>query len=404
MTERLYLQDPYLKEWVAKVTGIKKIGGRTFVVLDRTAFHPQGGGQPGDRGTIGGAAVIDTISQEGEILHEMEEIPSSGEVACKMDWEHRFPLMQLHTGEHLLFNCLQSIHPELDVEKVFFGETGKLFVGGAEPSFEDLVEAEERANGIIAAGLPVRSHFFDDADSAKAALPKARLKEDRVSGRIRILEIDGIDWSACSGTHLANTREIAFLKILWVNRQGQTTCIEFGAGEAGIARTRSIASKAVELGLALQVEPEKLVPTVMNLRGQASHLRQTVRNLSRHLLKHSEKIEPEMIGPISVFLADYSGLLDGKDLAELARHLIGRHQSVAVLFGGLEADFFSIVLAASKDLDSRIDMNKVASAVFPLVEGRGGGKADFISGAGRKKEAVPAALEAAKGKLAEIFK
>ncbi len=402
--ERLYLEDPYLKEWLATVTGVKKFSGKTLVTLDRTAFHPQGGGQPGDRGTIGGLAIVDTFVHDGEVIHELSEgaDPPFGEVECAIDWSFREPLMRLHTGEHLLFSCLKALKPDLEVDKVLFSlEGGKLFVSGSDLSFEDVSSAEERANSLIASGVPVRSHFFDGVEAAKAALPQARLKEERVSGRIRILEIEGTDYSACSGTHLRNTKEIGFLKILWVNRNGGATELTFGAGEQAVMRTRELANKVVEAGLALQVEPEKVVPTILNARAENLRLRQTVRALSKEVLKGAKaSVAPEKLGGVRAYVASFDGLIDRQDLSELANHFVKKGTCVAVLFGGLDPEFSSLVLAASGDF--RGDLNKLAARILPLVGGRGGGRPLFVSAACRERGKIPAALSAARDWLASI--
>jgi alanyl-tRNA synthetase len=401
MTEKLYLEDPYLREWSAKVTGLVKVAGKTFVTLDKTAFHPQGGGQPGDRGKIGEESVLDTIVREGELLHEVFGEAPSGEVSCSIDWSFRFPLMQLHTGEHLFVSSLKGLLPDLEVDKVFFSqEGGKIFLSGCEISLQDLLSAEERTNSLIASRVPVKSNFFETVEEAKAAFPAARLKEDRISGRIRILEIKETDYAACSGTHLKNTSEIGFFKILWVNRNGAATEVSFGAGEAAISRTRELANRVVEIGLALQLEPDKVVPAVLNTRKENLELRQNVRSLSKEVLKGLKAtLAPEKVGNYSAYLASFDGALDRQDLADLAKTLASKENSVAVLFGGIESEFASLVLASER---TGLDMNKLAGKILPLVEGRGGGKPSFITAACRKKEKIPEALEEARNWLSSL--
>src|SRR5437870_2855108 len=102
MTERLYLQDPYLKAFRARVLEVRDFDGKPAAVLDRTAFYPEGGGQPGGRGRLGTARVLDTQERGGAVLHVLEAPVSTGEVDALLDWERRFDHMQQHHGQHLL--------------------------------------------------------------------------------------------------------------------------------------------------------------------------------------------------------------------------------------------------------------------------------------------------------------
>src|SRR5213082_3902258 len=98
MTDRLYLRDSYLTRFSAQVVSLADLGGRPAAVLDRSAFYPEGGGQPGDRGTLGGARVLDTQERQGEVLHIVDQAVS-GEVDAEIDWTRRFDHMQQHHGQ-----------------------------------------------------------------------------------------------------------------------------------------------------------------------------------------------------------------------------------------------------------------------------------------------------------------
>src|SRR5438477_5039764 len=100
MTERLYLSDPYLRSFRARVVEMRDLDGKPAAVLDKSAFYPEGGGQPGDRGTLGPARVLDTQERQGVVLHVVDK-PVEGEVDGALDWERRFDHMQQHHGQHL---------------------------------------------------------------------------------------------------------------------------------------------------------------------------------------------------------------------------------------------------------------------------------------------------------------
>src|SRR5260370_13274111 len=102
MTERLYLQDPYLRAFRARLVESRELDGRPAAVLEGSAFYPEGGGQPGDRGAIGRARVVDTQERGGEVLHVLDQPLPPGEYDAQIDWTRRFDHMQQHHGQHLL--------------------------------------------------------------------------------------------------------------------------------------------------------------------------------------------------------------------------------------------------------------------------------------------------------------
>src|SRR4051812_44350444 len=109
MTERLYLQDPYLTAFHARIVEVGELKGKPAAVLDRSAFYPEGGGQPGDRGTLGAARVIDTQEREGKVLHVLDRGVELSEVEAQVDWERRFDHMQQHHGQHLLSAAFETL-------------------------------------------------------------------------------------------------------------------------------------------------------------------------------------------------------------------------------------------------------------------------------------------------------
>src|SRR5260370_29678327 len=114
MTERLYLADPYLARFRARVVGSTALDGRPAVLLDRSAFYPEGGGQLGDRGTLAGVAVLDTQERAGEVLHLLAApdptLAPGAEVEAAVDWGRRFDHMQQHHGQHLLSAAFEHVH------------------------------------------------------------------------------------------------------------------------------------------------------------------------------------------------------------------------------------------------------------------------------------------------------
>ncbi|HEX9602777.1 MAG TPA: alanyl-tRNA editing protein, partial [Myxococcales bacterium] len=109
MTDRLYLRDPYLTRFSARVVSLADLAGRPAAVLDRSAFYPEGGGQPADRGTLSGAAVVDVQEKDGAVLHVLDRPLPPGEVEGVVDWQRRFDHMQQHHGQHLLSAAFERV-------------------------------------------------------------------------------------------------------------------------------------------------------------------------------------------------------------------------------------------------------------------------------------------------------
>jgi len=224
LTELLYLNDSYLKEFSAQIVSVK---GRNLE-LERTAFYAQGGGQPGDSGEIeflgaGKARVLTVKKIEGKVIHELDtEAPeNAAEAKCSIDWGRRYKLMKMHTSAHLL-------------AAVIFSETGKLISGnqlGEDYSRMDfnvekydagfLKGIEDKANAKIAEGLDITVSFLSrekafelpDLFRLKDVLPK-NLQE------FRIVSIGSFDMQADGGTHVKNTKEIGKIKITKTENKG----------------------------------------------------------------------------------------------------------------------------------------------------------------------------------------
>jgi misacylated tRNA(Ala) deacylase len=223
MTEPVFRQDAYLRTCQARVLE----AGPAGVVLDRTVFYPLGGGQPGDTGCLRTAdgrewRVVDTRKgEEGRILHRLEEgagPPEVGQrVEAAIDWERRHAHMRMHTALHLLGSVLR------------FGVTGGQI--GAEKSRLDFDTQEEidrervtgEVNALVDAGHEVLSRWItdDELDRQPELVRTMSVQPPRGAGRIRLLDIPGVDLQPCGGTHVSNTREIGRVTVTRVENKGR---------------------------------------------------------------------------------------------------------------------------------------------------------------------------------------
>jgi misacylated tRNA(Ala) deacylase len=222
MTEALFRDDSYLRECQATVVE----AGPGGIVLDKTVFYPMGGGQPGDTGTIswdgGSVEVTDTHHGDAGAIRHLTEadaaIPDKGtSVTATLDWDRRYLHMRMHTALHLLGSVLQ------------YGVTGgNISAAKSRLDFdmEDPVDKEEVTAGIqalVAADHPLSSRWITDEelDAQPDLVRTMSVQPPRGSGKVRLLEIEGVDLQPCGGTHLKSTGEVGQVRVGKVEKKGR---------------------------------------------------------------------------------------------------------------------------------------------------------------------------------------
>ncbi len=210
-TERLYEQDSHLVRWEATVLACETIIDGYRVVLDRTAFFPEGGGQLSDGGTVGMVQVLETREREGCIYHFTKEpVPVGERLECRLDWPRRLDHMQQHTGEHILSWAFWSL---FGVENTGFHMGRELVtIDLSRPvTQEEMDAAEDLANRNIWENHPIRCYTATQAEVEKLTLRK---KTEKIAGALRIVEIEEGDICTCCGTHVNHTGEVGMVKLL----------------------------------------------------------------------------------------------------------------------------------------------------------------------------------------------
>jgi Ser-tRNA(Ala) deacylase AlaX len=225
-TEMLFMKDCYLKEFNAKVLQKGEDNGRHFVVLDRTAFYPLGGGQPSDKGTLDSVKVTLVRKDAGVVRHFVEKPIEGGHVKGKIDWNSRHTYMRMHTAQHVLSAIILDLwgsstagnQIELDYSRIDFHPLTP------PADFVDIVT--KKFNEAVDKAAPVRIYFTTRDDVLKGIDERrrhlfARLPESVKD--IRIVEVEGVDKVPCGGTHVANTKEIGHIRITKVENKGKDT-------------------------------------------------------------------------------------------------------------------------------------------------------------------------------------
>lgn len=214
MTERLYYADVYCREFLATVTDCREGKHGYEITLDRSAFYPEGGGQPGDRGVLITmeqelVVISDTHEKHGEVVHYADRPLEPGTaVAGKIDWAYRFDLMQNHSGEHIVSGL---VHEKFGFENVgFHMSADRMTVDfSGEFSQEDMKLLELRANEVVWKNVPVGIRFYSEEE---VKFLQYRSKKE-LHGQVRIVTFPGADVCACCGTHVGHSGEIGLIKL-----------------------------------------------------------------------------------------------------------------------------------------------------------------------------------------------
>jgi alanyl-tRNA synthetase len=283
-TKLLFYEDPDLLEFEARV--LRTLNG--FVVLDRTAFYPRGGGQEPDHGMIGKSEVIDVVKYGNVVLHRVKEckLREGDVVGCKVDGERRLALTRHHSATHILNAAAREVlgswvwqHgalKEIDRARLDLTHFEKL-------SLEQLRKIEEAANLIVERDLPINISTLPRIEAEQrfgfriyqGGVPPTKL--------VRVVSIGNVDHQACGGTHCKTTREVGYITILRSKRIADGICrLEFCSGKAALAHLERKASILEEVAELLGVREERVPAAVKELFERWKGLRKELRRLRGH--------------------------------------------------------------------------------------------------------------------------
>jgi alanyl-tRNA synthetase len=398
MTERLYYNDSFLKEFDATVLSCAKDGDRFRVVLDRTAFYPTSGGQPSDTGTLGDARLVEALDDETsqsakpDVLHFTDHAVSVGPIHGKIDWERRFDHIQQHTGQHLLSATFIELFHMPTVSFHLGRETSTIDVTGANLDAKQMEAAERRTNEIIFEDRAVNIHYGTAEELAAAGVRKQVDRE----GVLRAIEIEGFDRQPCGGTHVARTGQVGMILLRRLEKVKQNWRVEFVCGYRAARAARTDATSLGEAARLLSCGPGE-VPTMV---ARALEERQEGHRARQRLTGELADVQALMVlttarpagkpGDPGIVLR----VLDEPD-ASYARMLatkVVEHGRVRALIGTRGGH---VIFAQSVGLDG--DMNALLRESLAAAGGKGGGSKDFaqgsISEAGRVEEILAKAAD-----------
>lgn len=373
MTDRLYYTDAHCAAFTATVVAVEHEG--RHVVLDRTAFYPTSGGQQFDTGLLGAEPVVDVIDEDSRIVH-VTASPTALRVGDlvdgRIDWARRYDHMQQHTGQHLLSALLADTYGWPTVSVHFGAETNTVDVTASAISPDQVAEIERRANALAVENLPVHVSFEDAM--AATGLRKA---SDR-DGVLRIVTIEGVDRSACGGTHVRRTGEIGALLLRRIEKSKGNVRLEFVCGHRAVARARADYQLLTTAARAFTAAPDEL-PTLVDAQQQrVAELERDRKRLSGELSQFQaqqwwDSATPDTQGVRRITLPPHAGPV--KEMESLVQALVTKG-ACAVL--AVSPSTGGVLLGAGDG--SGIDAGQALRAALTSVGGKGGGSPRLAQG------------------------
>ena len=376
MTERLYYTDAYLTTFQASIIERLQSGGAPVVVLDRTAFYPTSGGQPFDTGVIAGARVVDVRDHdEGRVEHVLDrEVDSRGQVECRIDWDRRFDHMQQHTGQHILSASFERVSG-IRTEGVHFGVATCTVDVSASLTPEIMSAVEADANHVVRENRTVHVRFVTEAEAAQLPLRKPPARE----GSVRLIEIDGVDLSACGGTHVARTGEIGLIGVLGFERYKGGTRVEFVCGGRAERQYTRLRDRIAAVARLLSCAPDDVAVATERLQSEVKQQRQVVRDLQERLLN----LEGDRLRRAAqqknrlLVVAEHLANWDVQALRALAAMVTRDGPHVCVLVAGTPPN-----VVVARGPEARVDAADVVRTLTGRFGGRGGGRPELAQGGG----------------------
>jgi alanyl-tRNA synthetase len=372
----LYHRDPLLLEFEASVQGHGSFAGRPSVVLDRTAFYPEAGGQMADRGVLAAATVEDVQVDDGGTIHHLVsgELPAVGErVHGKVDARRRRLFMALHTGQHILSRAALEL-AGADTLSCRLGETDCTIDVKSDAIADGLLQdIEALANGVIDDDLPVTAFFPDEAALAELALRRM----PQVTRDVRVVKIGEFDVSPCGGTHCTHTSQVGLLRVQSVERYKGGLRVHFAAGQR--ARGELLQHDALLRSLAREFgcRAPEVSAAVGKLRREWTDARSELTSLSA---ERAARLADEAValaraaGQVVVVL-ELPGV--GTDVLRAVAAAVTR-QGLTALLAAPAPDGCGVVLARPEG--ARFDCAAFLKRVAARAGGRGGGRPERAEG------------------------
>ncbi len=372
-TEKLYVKDSHRKEFEATVLSCEekltangeKTGWR--IVLDRTAFFPEGGGQFGDVGVLDDVEVFDTHEKGGVIYHETKEPLEPGRtVKGKLDFAVRFDRMQQHSGEHILSGLVHNLYGYDNVGFHLGTEITTLDFNGALTE-EQVQDLELRANHAVFENVPVQV-LYPAKEQLKSVEYRSKIE---IEGQVRIVSIPGYDICACCAPHVARSGEIGLLKIVSCEKHRGGCRMTILCGSRALADYQKKQQSVTEVSVALSAKPEKIGEAVLHLKEQQSRLREQLNRMQSLYLQRKLEELPLESRNVCIFEAE----LDNIAARNFVNAAMERCEGICGVFVGTDENGYHYILGSRT-----VDLRPFSRTLNEKFQGKGGGKPEMVQG------------------------
>lgn len=400
MAEKLYYNDVYLSEFKANILNIIEKEGNFHIVLDRTAFYPESGGQPSDKGTIDDVEVVHVYEENGEVYHVSKRRPEKDvKVSCKIDWNRRFDLMQQHLGQHILSAVLVNSYQANTIGLRFGNDTAQIDLDKFIKS-RDLEIVEEIANDVIYKNIKVEILYPDIKEVELYTKRKVPVTDEK----IRIVKIEGIDYTPCCGTHTSATGEVGIIKVLKCERVKTGSRIIFACGKRALNFFREKCNKIDNICSELKVGEVNLEEKVPKMRKELENLKQDTKSLMNRLIESDVENYLKSASVICGYnvIASVFSNMKPEYVRELSLKLLENEKTV-VLFGIKVGNNAQLLFGSNKKV-KEIDVSDIFKQSIGIIKGKGGGSKNYAQGIGPAVEMIEDAIEHACEKTVNVLK
>jgi len=410
-TEQLYYQDQYMREFEANV--VKVVNGK-YVVLDKTCFYPEGGGQPADTGYLvfdGNKVEVVDVQKVGKVIvHKVEDTVSeeNSRVIGVIDWDKRYSYMKNHTATHIVNGAARRVlgqhiwqfgtqkgveHSRLDISHY------------SRLTLKEMQKIEELANQAILQNLPVETSWMPRSEAEK--LYGFRLYQGgAVPGKeLRVVKTGDWDVEACAGTHLKNTGEIGFIKLIHSERvQDGVERLVYSVGISALKTVQQNEQKLWKLSEILNAPLEKLDKTAEKLVKELKEANAEKRKLIKELAERESSVlgdkskgeEIKETDGVKIVMRDFKETIDVDRMVQTANELIKRDEAIVTIFFGTNGKNARIMVMAGKTaLEKGVNATEIIREASEIIGGGGGGKLNFAQGGGTAVENLPEAVKKA---------
>ena len=365
-TRRLYYEDVYKKEFTATVLECRERKNGFAVILDESAFYPEGGGQPSDVGTLGDVKVTEVHEKDGELLHYTEQALEVGaKVEGKIDWARRFDLMQQHSGEHMVSGV---IHAKYGYDNVGFHMGSDVITVDLNGMLDEaqLAEIEREVNEKVWEDKEVVI-TYPTAEELKTL--DYRSKKE-LTGQVRIVDFPGADVCACCGTHVTHTGEIGMVKLLSVVKFRDGIRMEMICGKRVLDYLNMVNEQNHQISVKLSAKMEKTADAVQRLQDENFRLKSQVARMEEDMFQAEAK---KWGGAGSVLI--FKEGLEADSVRKLADAVMNTCQGCCAVFSRNEDGSYKYAMG---EIDG--DLRQYTKEMNAALNGRGGGKPFFVQG------------------------